>query len=76
MFYFQNGNMDKALDYFKKGYEISSKHDAKQQVLMALGNISLIHNIRGAYDKSLNIFKEVLDIAEDVNVTSPLKPIA
>ena len=60
------GELDTSLKHFNNMYSVAKKYDSKQMILNALGNISLIHNIRGHYSKSINIYKEVMITAEDI----------
>ena len=60
------GDLKLSFKHFNLMYDIAKKYDSKQMQLHALGNISLIHNIRGEYKKSIKLYKEVMETAEDI----------
>ncbi|MBC8312410.1 MAG: tetratricopeptide repeat protein [Candidatus Marinimicrobia bacterium] len=56
------GHIDEAFTGFKKAYDLSGKVNALHEQSVALGNMGIIHLIKGEFNKALGIFTSVLDI--------------
>ena len=59
---FRLGHIDEAFTGFKKAYDLSGKVNALHEQSVALGNMGIIHLIKGEFKRGVEIFTSVLDI--------------
>ena len=66
--YKNNGNLDKALEYYEKAIAISENILGKEHPSTALSynNIGLVYHSKGDYDKALEYYEKAKDIREKV----------
>jgi len=72
MFYWNNGNFQKALDYFYQALEMNSINSPQniQGESVYLNNIGLIYQELKQYDKALEHHQKALKIREEINLES------
>ena len=68
-YYWQTGELDRALDYFKFNLKIRIKLNKKLDLAHAYNNIGVIYNARGDLIKSLSNLKHSYEIYEIINNT-------
>jgi signal transduction histidine kinase len=61
------GNFEKAMEYYKKSYELAEKIKYRKALPGILNNIGLIYLNQGNYPEALNTFYETLKAAEAIN---------
>lgn len=60
------GDLDSALFYFQKAYEIKKKVGDKQGIAELSNNIGYIYNQRGDYDHSIENYLQCLEISQEI----------
>jgi tetratricopeptide (TPR) repeat protein len=66
LIYLNKGELNRALVYFQKSFEISKKLDDKRWLGMAYGNIGLVYQYKGEMNESLYYYKKYLMISEEI----------
>ena len=62
--YYYLGELNKALEYYKKALELDEGLGIKEGIAKDLGNIGIIYRIKGELDKALEYFERVLALDE------------
>ncbi len=68
-YYWQTGELDRALDYFKFNLKIRIKLNIKLDLAHAYNNIGVMHNAKGDLIKGLSNLKHSYEIYEEINYT-------
>ena len=66
-YYFRDGDIDKAQEYYLKGDEIAQEVGDKVLQTYFLNNLSITYSSKGEIDKALKYMKEMLVIGEELN---------
>ncbi|NJO91286.1 MAG: tetratricopeptide repeat protein [Chloroflexia bacterium] len=66
---FSDGDLDKALGYFKKGLELTKRRDPKSSLLSAINNnIGIIYKQKGEYELALSYYQSALEVFTSQNI--------
>jgi len=68
--YYNQGNPDKALEYYLQSLEIREEINYKQGIANSLNNIGVIYDDQGNPDKALEYYLQSLEIKEEINYKS------
>ena len=66
-YWYRDGDIDKAQEYYKKGAEIANETGDKMLQTYFLNNLSITYTNKGEKDKGIKYMKEMLVIAEELN---------
>ncbi|MDP2385814.1 MAG: sensor histidine kinase [Bacteroidota bacterium] len=66
--YYQRGETDKAMEYFKKGLKIQEEINDPKEIANSLNNIATIYFKLGEIEKSLDYFEQGLQIQKKIGV--------
>ena len=62
--YSNKGNLDSAIYFYEKAYQIDIKNDFKLNAASTLNNIGVVYQNQADYEKAITKFTEALKIAE------------
>ena len=62
------GDIDKALDYYKRSLAIREELDDKQGMGMSLNNIGLVHADKGDYEKAVEYLEKSLSLQKEIGL--------
>ncbi|KAF5430639.1 Tetratricopeptide (TPR) repeat [Candidatus Methanophagaceae archaeon] len=60
------GELDKALEYFKKALKLNEELGSKAGIAADLGNIGTVYQIKGELDKALEYYEKALKLHEEL----------